>query len=71
MGQITEILMITERTRIFHWSADVDASKLPTGDRIVAQAVRTKSAELGAREVRSIDNVERLPSSPIPSTGGH
>jgi hypothetical protein len=71
MGQITAILLITERTRIFHWNADVDASKLPTGDRIVAQAVRTKSAELGAREVRSIDNVERLPSSPIPSTGGH
>jgi hypothetical protein len=71
MGEITAILLITERTRIFHWSVDVDASKLPTGDRIVAQAVRMKFGELGAREVRSTDNVERLPSSPIPSTGGH
>ena len=71
MGRRTETLLITENTRILQGRVDVDASTLRTGDRIVAQAVRLKSGELEAREIRSTDSVERTPSSPSPATGGH
>lgn len=71
MGRRTETLLITQNTRILQGRVDVDASTLRTGDRIVAQAVRLKSGELEAREIRSTDSVERTPSSPSPANGGH
>ncbi len=70
-GRRTETLLITERTRILQGRTEVDASALRSGDRIVAQAVRLKSGELEAREIRSTDSVGRTPSSPSPATGGH
>ena len=71
MGRRTETLLITDRTRILQGRVEVDASALRAGDRIAAQAVRLKSGELEAREIRSTDSVERIPSSPNPATGGH
>ena len=70
-GRRTETLLITERTRILQGRTEVDASALRSGDRIVAQAVRLKSGELEAREIRSTDSVERTPSSPSPANDGH
>ena len=71
MGRRTETLLMTENTRILQGRVDVDAATLRAGDRVVAQAVRLKSGELEAREIRSMDSVERAPSSPTPATGGH
>lgn len=71
MGRRTETLLITERTRILQGRVEVDAAALRPGDRVVAQAVRLRSGELEAREIRTADSADRAPSNPSPATGGH
>ena len=71
VGRRSESLLVSERTRILQSGAEVDASALRAGDRIVVQGVRLGSAQIEAREIRTGGQSDRPPMGSAPASGGH
>ena len=71
VGRRYESLVVSERTRILQSGAEVDASALRAGDRIVVQGVRLGSAQIEAREIRTGGQSDRAPMGSAPASGGH
>lgn len=71
VGRRSESLLVSERTRILQSGAEVDASALRAGDRIVVQGVRLGSTQIEAREIRTGGQSDRAPMGSAPASGGH
>ena len=71
VGRRPETLLLTERTRIRQRGADIDASALKPGDRLLVQGERLRSGQIEAREIRMVDRTADVPSRDAPAGGGH
>jgi hypothetical protein len=70
-GRRSEAVLITERTRILQRGADMNASVLKPGDRLLVQGERLRSGQVEAREIRIGERAASAPSRDASAGGGH
>lgn len=71
VGRRSEVMLLTDRTRILLGGSETGASALQAGDRIVVQGIRLGSGQIEALEIRTSGRTESAPMGNAPAVGGH